>query len=399
MNRVLPLAATARLLVVPLMPDPNGTGLARRAFGLLKALSASGDDVHLIVFHIYGGREDAPHEAIDLAHTITRIEPWAFTDTHARLIEMFGQGTSAYPKPWPMRFCTPSASEAVGDAAPDNVGVVMIMRLALAPLVQSFAARPRRPLLVLDFDEDDALREERLSSQGLGSHNEASVWRTALTEWSAAFDRFTASTDQDAVRLSNATGRSVRVVANPLPMIEASERQGSSSVMRLLFVGSLDYAPNADAVRWLSQEIVPAIRNLWPGRLVVDVVGPGGSEIGPLDVAMCVHGWVEDLTVVYALADIAVAPIRAGAGSRLKILEAFSAGVPVISTPIGAEGLLIADGINISLAEDAVGFAQACVALKNSPERALSQARAAREGLDHRHGSKALAHAMALALS
>jgi glycosyltransferase involved in cell wall biosynthesis len=91
------------------------------------------------------------------------------------------------------------------------------------------------------------------------------------------------------------------------------------------------------------------------------------------------------LAPLYEAADVAVVPVRAGGGTRIKILEAFAHGVPVVTTPLGAEGIAAVDGEHLLLAEDALGFARACLGVKETP--ALGAALAARAAalLDRRY--------------
>ncbi|MGH2956740.1 MAG: glycosyltransferase [Solirubrobacterales bacterium] len=128
----------------------------------------------------------------------------------------------------------------------------------------------------------------------------------------------------------------------------------------VLFVANLEYGPNQAAVRWLCDEIVPALRQLSP-RAEVRVVGTGGSRrlrrlAAQAEVQMV--GGVSDLLPHYGRASVCVAPLRAGGGSRVKILEAMALGRPVVSTPLGAAGLELEPDRHILLAADAGGFAR-----------------------------------------
>ncbi|HEU4597991.1 MAG TPA: glycosyltransferase, partial [Pyrinomonadaceae bacterium] len=124
---------------------------------------------------------------------------------------------------------------------------------------------------------------------------------------------------------------------------------------RVLFVGSMDYHANVEAVLYFGKEIWPRVREREP-RLVFTVVGrtppPEIRRLAELP-GVEVTGTVEDVRPYYAEALAAVIPLRVGGGSRLKILEAMAAGVPVVSTTLGAEGIEVRDGENIILADDA----------------------------------------------
>ena len=139
----------------------------------------------------------------------------------------------------------------------------------------------------------------------------------------------------------------------------------------LLFVGLLLYPPNADAARWMIETILPRIREHVPDcRLYI--VGDGA----PIDLLELVHshepsvqlaGRVDELSPYYATCEIAVVPLRAGGGTRLKILEAMAFGRAVVSTSVGCEGLSVTDGEHLLLADTTEDFASAVVSLLRNP--------------------------------
>lgn len=99
---------------------------------------------------------------------------------------------------------------------------------------------------------------------------------------------------------------------------------------------------------------------------------------------------MDDLTPVYAATDAAIVPLRAGGGTRIKILEAFAHGVPVVSTPAGAEGLDIADGRELLLGADAETFVGACVRLAQDSSLGARLSTVARAFVAAHHTSAAL---------
>jgi glycosyltransferase involved in cell wall biosynthesis len=133
----------------------------------------------------------------------------------------------------------------------------------------------------------------------------------------------------------------------------------------LLFVGLLMYPPNADAARWAMEEILPRVRERVP-ECRLWVVGDGASEeLRELARARGAElaGRVEDVEPYYARCTVAVAPLRAGGGTRLKILEAMAFGRAVVATPLGCEGLKVRDGEELLVAETSEEFARAVVRL------------------------------------
>jgi glycosyltransferase involved in cell wall biosynthesis len=118
--------------------------------------------------------------------------------------------------------------------------------------------------------------------------------------------------------------------------------------LRLLFVGSLNYEPNAQGLEWFAHEVAPRVRERLD--IEIDVVGPGRR--GPELPGVTYLGRVEDVGSAYASVHAAVVPLRAGAGSRLKVVEALARGVPVVSTSLGVEGYDVRDGEHALIADD-----------------------------------------------
>lgn len=122
---------------------------------------------------------------------------------------------------------------------------------------------------------------------------------------------------------------------------------------KLVFVGMMDYNANVDAATSFGQRIWPILRQRFPD-LELWIVGanppPAVVQLGTLE-GITVTGTVPDVRPYYRDALAAIVPLRTGGGTRLKILEAMAAGVPVVSTPLGAEGLPVSPGENILFAE------------------------------------------------
>jgi len=147
----------------------------------------------------------------------------------------------------------------------------------------------------------------------------------------------------------------------------------------LLFLGSFRHLPNVEALQWFLQEIFPRIRQDEPrARLVI--VGsdppPRHSLRDPEAIEMI--GFVEDVREPLMRYSVFVCPILAGSGVRVKLLEAFAAGIPVVSTRLGAEGLAEQDGEICALADDPAEFAGHVVHLLRHPAEAEALARRAR---------------------
>ena len=169
------------------------------------------------------------------------------------------------------------------------------------------------------------------------------------------------------------------LVPNGVDLERYASRPGGSPGERILFVGDLSWPPNAEAVRWFAREVWPRIARQRPAAHA-EILG----RSAPRDLArlassrLTFAGDRPDTRPHWAAAAVAVVPLLAGGGTRLKILEAAACGVPVVSTPIGAEGLALAPDAEIRLREDAGEFADAVAELLADPALARRQALAAR---------------------
>ncbi|HWE51624.1 MAG TPA: glycosyltransferase [Bryobacteraceae bacterium] len=148
----------------------------------------------------------------------------------------------------------------------------------------------------------------------------------------------------------------------------------------MLFLGSFRHTPNQVALEWFGRSVLPLIVKALPqARLLV-----AGSDLPPRhafsDPANAIEllGFVNDIQPLFSTCALFVCPIRSGSGVRVKLLEAFASGIPVVSTYIGAEGLARVDGEFCSLADDPEGFATKAIQLLEDSEAAAQLAERAR---------------------
>lgn len=164
-------------------------------------------------------------------------------------------------------------------------------------------------------------------------------------------------------------------VPNGVVRADVLPARRNGSVARLVFVGTLDYAPNRDAVQWFASEIFPLVRRAFPDA-ELRIVGrkPRRALTGvERDGVTQLHS-VDDLPSELLQDSVLVVPLRAGAGTRLKILDAFSAGLPVVSTSVGAEGLQVRNDEHLLIRDEAEPFAEAVVELLRDPRRGATLA-------------------------
>ena len=134
----------------------------------------------------------------------------------------------------------------------------------------------------------------------------------------------------------------------------------------LLFTGNMDYAPNVDAVHYFCKDILPIIHAHKPNvKFIIAGQRPIDSVKQLANKHVEVTGFIPELSTMYNQASVVVAPLRFGAGTQNKVLEAMSMGIPVVCSNIGFEGLGIKDGEGAFMRTDAIGFAQQVIDLLN----------------------------------
>ncbi len=139
----------------------------------------------------------------------------------------------------------------------------------------------------------------------------------------------------------------------------------------LVFLGSMDWMANEDAMLWFAAEVLPLIRRARPDCRLAIVGRRPTARIRDLvrDPLIEVTGTVVDVRPWLWGAAVSIVPLRVGGGTRLKIYEAMAARVPVVSTSVGAEGLDVSPGENIAIGDTAADLADRCLALLDSPAR------------------------------
>lgn len=216
-----------------------------------------------------------------------------------------------------------------------------------------------KPAIVFDWHNVDSELMHRYGSETSSLPKKLVAWRTASLlngierTLIRTCDAHTVVSALDRTKLlRHDPAADITVIPNGVDSQKFSARPGGNSGDELLFVGSMDYHANSDAVLWFVRHAWPDIARRFP-MLKFNVVGrsPGPEVRALASDRVRVTGTVEDVRPYYENALAVVVPLRVGGGTRLKILEAMAMGVPVISTSIGAEGIESRSGMDILLAD------------------------------------------------
>ena len=158
----------------------------------------------------------------------------------------------------------------------------------------------------------------------------------------------------------------------------------------MLFLGSFRHLPNQEALAWFTQKVLPRVLERSPqARLVIVGADPPPKHSLPdFGESVELRGFVEDVREPLSRYAVFVCPILSGSGMRVKLLEAFAAGIPVVSTTLGAEGLTAKDGDICALADSPEEFAERILELFADTRKARGLAERARQRADREAKSR-----------
>lgn len=346
------------LFVTKFLPLPADSGGKQRSLAVLRRLAGLGEVTVCAI-------DDGGADRAGLASLGVRVRSAARPGLVDRL-----WGLVRHRSITASRFSSRALLREIREEARSPVDLLVVAYGQLAPYARHVAA----PHKVLDLHN---IESSLMSSYASSSRPPTSV--VAATEARSlrrieraalgVYDVVSVVSQADRDRLP-ATDARVLVCPNgwepddPMPM-------GADPVV--VFVALMGWAPNVDAARWLAQEVWPLVRRARPdARLhlvgrepTVDVTALAAADV-------VVTGTVPEIAPYLRSARVAVAPLRAGGGSRLKILEALDAGRPVVATTIGAEGLESLIGRGIVIADDPARFAAEVVTFLGDPARAAA---------------------------
>jgi glycosyltransferase involved in cell wall biosynthesis len=342
------------LMFTPTLPHTTGTGSAIRAGVTLEAL-ARHFNVHVFHANLWGW-QDKTFKTDFVLDRSTRYVCYTPEDDELPMPEILSQHFAG-----------------VQFQAIHTFRLVMA-RAAVSVLFQS--GRPY-PHAVIDLDDDECRRSKRFLElrEASGDAERAERERRQIPRLHLLERMFVprfqaiclaAREDCESVRQRYPGQRFAHLPNAIFPTPSLPSTQSPGRPITFLFVGTLNYLPNEDAVHYFCSEVLPVLRAKCPGSVRIRLVGADPST-RVLDLSR--HAGVEvlgnepQLAPHYADADAVIVPLRAGSGTRIKILEAFSFRKPVVSTTVGAAGLDLTNGQELLLADGPEAFADACVRL------------------------------------
>lgn len=377
------LVTRQALFISPEAPYPLAGGGALRTASLLNFLARQ-YAVDLIVFREPHADDPRQHVPPGLVHRLHVVDlPANSRHALARAARNAGRLARRVP-PLIDRFAG-FGERIAAITRGQHYELAVIEHFWCAPYWEQAAAVSDSTLL--DLHNIESILHERCARdetgpQALAHRAFQNVCRSLEEEWLPRFTYLLAASEEDARQLRNISqGSNVLIYPNSIPFVDLPSAQILARKQNMIvFSGNLEYHPNISAVRYFHEEIWPSLRLRWPG-LIWRLVGKNPQAVAKIvggDSRIEISGAVSDAVPELARAKVAIVPLRAGSGTRLKIIEAWAAGVPVVSTSLGAEGLAARDGEHLLLADDSDSFEQAVSSLLTSPALADRIARAGR---------------------
>jgi glycosyltransferase involved in cell wall biosynthesis len=365
-----PAGAGLRVLVVASKPPwPRVGGGNVTLHDLLGGLVAVGAQVRLVVAdpRTAGDLPESPWPAVSVRSVRGLPHPWWRVAPHLLV-----------PPPMSLarfrdRRLAAAVREEIRAFAPDVVHLEQLHMAWLAAVAQ--AAGLPAVLRQQNVESDLAIAWGRLRGGPLGWLLGREGRRLARAEGAACreVDRVLAISDEDAARLRRLAGRAnVEVLPAAFAASGVAARGRLAGNPPILALGSFDWGPTREGMAWFLAEGWPRLREALP-ESVLHLAGPGSDTLGAAGDRVVVHGVVAEVASLYAPRAVSLVPLRVGSGVRLRLLEAWAAEVPVVTTPVGGAGLVARDGDGARLAASAEALAQAvaAVARDEAERRAL----------------------------
>lgn len=340
--------------LVPIAPSRTGNGLAMRC-SLFLAAASHDFDVQVVVVPVAGGVDAVQTDRPGATTVIASSAGERRSEVGLLLADPVWRRRigDTYPLPALARLAPPTlAGDILDRLRPRPATPVHVARSYLSPLGVALAERIGSPWMSLDLDDDD----EALV-RSLGDPGEADGYGRLVGTFGPLFGAVGLAAPAEAAAVCTRHGFPTHTIPNAVrpPARSARRPVRPRRAVSLLFVGNLSYQPNVDAAYRLVEEVLPRLRATLEEPVRLTLAGDPGPDgaVRALGTRpdVRVTGFVPDLEPLYADADVAVVPLSAGGGTRIKLLEAFAHGLPVVSTSVGAAGLDVSEGVHLLIAD------------------------------------------------
>lgn len=356
------------LLLTQVLPYPPNSGPKVKTYYVLKYLAAH-HDVTLVSFV---RDDDRPEYITHLQSLCRRVITVPIARAKADDLRFLGQSLLT-GQPWMMlRDERPEMRTALAELArTEQFDVIHADQLNMGQYALPFTEARK----VLDLHNALWMLYKRLSETTAPTSPMKYIlmrdWRL-LKEYEGAmcqrFDAVTAVSDEDRDLLvdAGADPDSITVIPIAIDTDEQAQIDRQPAGPHIVHIGTMYWPPNIDGINWFLDEVYPLVRQMVPDvRCTLIGARPPASIVarGEADPSLTVTGYVDDPLPLLRASSMMMVPLLAGGGMRVKILNALSQGIPMVSTTVGCEGIRVTDGHDILVADTPPAFAEACARL------------------------------------
>lgn len=376
------------LLLTQVLPYPPDSGPKVKTYYVLKYLAQQ----HQVTLVSFVRESDKPEHIRHLQTLCERVITVPITRSKLRdlrfLLDSLRSG-----QPWMMlRDQRPEMQAALAALAGEHFDVVHADQTNMGQYALPF----KNARKVLDLHNALWMLYRRLAETSAPTNPMKYLlqrdWRLLKTYegWLCRqFDAVTAVTDEDRQLLIEAGAQDdITVIPIAIDTDEQALINRRPSGPHIVHIGTMYWPPNIDGINWFLDEVYPLVKAQVPDvRCTLIGARPPESIVrrGSADRTLNVTGYVADPLPFLEDASMMVVPLRAGGGMRVKILNALSQGIPMVSTTVGCEGIRVTDGQDILVADDPAAFAEATVRLLTDAELNKQITQAGRQTAEQRY--------------
>jgi glycosyltransferase involved in cell wall biosynthesis len=354
------------LFLTPHLPYPPHQGGALRNYGLMKGLAERGHELAILSF-----REPAQDD-VDATPLADFCNPAQTVIAPVRTISDRLRDLAAGHADMTRRFWSEAFADTLQNMLSEQQFDVIHMDIEMTGYLPVMQQHAPDAVLVYDALNAEYDLQQRIALQDLRTLKrlpfagysliQARRLRRVESRLCETVDQVFACSQVDANKLAALSHDApVDVIPNAITVGDYTASAGEINLQRpaLVFTGKMDFRPNVDAALWFAEEILPLIQREEPASHFTIV---GQKPHARLDVLrarsdVTLTGFVPAIQPYIAAADVYVAPLRMGSGTRFKLLESMALGQAIVSTHIGAEGLGAQDGEHLILADTPQDFA------------------------------------------
>jgi glycosyltransferase involved in cell wall biosynthesis len=380
------------LFLSQVLPYPLDAGPKMRSYFVLRHLTQK----HEVTLLTFVRDTDRPEDIAHLAEFCHAVHTVPMHRTRLRDVKFLMQSLFTQQPFLIVRDQIPAMTDKIRQViVSEPFDVVHADQLWMAQYALAARAASAKPKLILDQHNAVHLIPKRLADGTSNPVKQIFLAREAHSlavyepEVCHRFDHVVWVTEEDRQAVAtlpepNTNGQlSSTVIPICVDPTQVKPVVRDSNKQRITFLGGLHWPPNAEGILWFAKHVFPQVRAEVP-EAVLTVVGkspPAGLDGEGIEVT----GYVTDLGPYLAETAVFIVPLHAGGGMRVKILDAWSWGLPIVSTTIGAEGIETQHEQNILITDTAPAFAQAVIRVISEPALAQRLSQGGRQAITNKY--------------